>query len=171
MSPGPLKPRIVFVARFVAALVGLYAIVALNQVNDYVIVPFTEIIASGSAAVLRSVESGVFAAGTVIRSPRFAIDVQNGFNGVEAVILLCAAILAFPATLRSRLVGLAIASVTIELLNVVRLSSLFWLGEHHRAIYDFVHVAVWQSLVILAAISIFVLWSWKFAEKPLAESR
>jgi exosortase/archaeosortase family protein len=57
------------------------------------------------------------------------------------------------------------------LLNLVRLSTLFWLGEHYRQIFDFVHIAVWQSLIILAAISIFILWSWKFAEKPLAESR
>jgi len=170
MAPRPLKPRIVFVARFVAALLGLYAVVALNQVNDHVIVPFTEVVARCSAVVLRSVENGVEAVGTVIRSSRFALDVQNGCNGVEATILLAAAILAFPATLRSRLIGLAIASVAIELLNLVRLSTLFWLGEHHRRIFDFFHVAVWQSLIILAAISIFVLWSWKFAEKPLAKS-
>lgn len=153
------------------ALIVLYAVVALNPVNDHVIVPFTEVVARGSALLLRSVESGVDTAGTVMRSPRFALDVRNGCNGVEATILLVAAILAFPATLRSRLMGLVIASIAIELLNLVRLSSLFWLGEHYRRIFDFFHVAVWQSLIILAAISMFVLWSWKFAEKPLAQSR
>lgn len=152
-------------------MIALYAVVALNQVNDRVIVPFTEVVARGTAVLLSVVESGVAATGTVIRSPLFALDVRNGCNGVEAVILLVAAILAFPATLRSRLIGLTIASVAIELLNFVRLGSLFWLGEHYRRIFDFFHVAVWQSLVILAAISIFILWSWKFAEKPLAESR
>lgn len=171
MPPRPLKPRIVFVTKFAAAMIGLYVVVALNPVNDHLIVPFTEIVARGSAAVLRTVGSGVEAVGTVMRSPRFALDVQNGCNGVEAMILLAAAILAFPATLRSRLIGLAIASVAIQLLNVVRLSTLFWLGEHHRRIFDFFHVAVWQSLVILAAISMFVLWSWKFAERPVAGSR
>jgi exosortase H (IPTLxxWG-CTERM-specific) len=167
MASRPRNSRVVFVAKFVAAMVVLYAVVALNQVNDYVIVPFTEVVASGSAVVLRVVESGVEAVGTVIRSSRFALDVQNGCNGIEAVILLAAAILAFPATLRSRLIGLTVASVAIELVNLVRLSSLFWLGEHYRRIFDFFHVAVWQSLVILAAISMFVLWSWKFAEKPI----
>jgi exosortase H (IPTLxxWG-CTERM-specific) len=170
-APGPLKSRIVFVAKFAAVLIALYTVVALNPVNDYVIVPFTEVVARSSAMILSGVESGVATVGTVMRSPRFALDVRNGCNGVEATILLAAAIFAFPATLRSRLIGLAIASVAIELLNLVRLSSLFWLGEHHRPIFDFFHVGVWQLLIILAAISIFVLWSWKFAEKPLAESR
>jgi exosortase H (IPTLxxWG-CTERM-specific) len=166
-----IKPRILFVARFIVALIVLYAVVAFNPVNDHVIVPFTAAVASSSAMLLRVVESGVEAVGTVMRSPLFALDVQNGCNGVEAAILLAAAIFAFPATLRSRLIALPLAVIAIELLNLVRLGSLFWLGEHHRAVFDFVHIAVWQSLVILAAISIFVLWSMKFAKRPLAESR
>jgi exosortase H (IPTLxxWG-CTERM-specific) len=167
----PLRPRVVFVAKFFAAMLVLYAVVALNQVNDRVIVPFTEVVARGAVMLLRGVESGVGVTGTVMRSQQFALDVRNGCNGVEAVILLAAAIIAFPATLRSRLLGLAVSSVAIELLNLVRLSSLFWLGEHYRRVFDFFHVAVWQLLVILAAISIFILWSWKFAEQPRAESR
>ena len=171
MAPRPLKPRIIFVTKFVVAMIVLYAVVALNQVNDRVIVPFTVIVARSSAILLRLFESGVDVTGTVIRSSRFALDVHNGCNGVEAAILLAAAILAFPATLRSRLLGLGVTVIAIEVLNLVRLSSLFWLGEHHRRIFDLFHIAVWQSLVILAAIAMFVLWSWKFAERPLAESR
>jgi exosortase H (IPTLxxWG-CTERM-specific) len=166
-----LRPRIVFVAKFCMVMLGLYAVIALNQVNDGVVVPFTEVVTNGAVGLLSIFESGVSTAGTVMRSARFALDVRNGCNGVEAVILLAAAIFAFPATLRSRLIGVSAASVAIELLNLVRLSSLFWLGEHDRRIFEFFHVAVWQSLVILAAISIFILWSWKFAEKPLAASR
>src|SRR5437763_1527731 len=101
--PGPLGPRVVFVAKFCAAMLVLYAVVALNQVNDRVIVPFTEAMARGAAMLLRGVESGVGVTGTVMRSQQFALDVRNGCNGVEAVILLAAAIIAFPATLRSRL--------------------------------------------------------------------
>jgi exosortase H (IPTLxxWG-CTERM-specific) len=167
----PLRPRLVFVGKFVAAMIILYAVVALNPVNDHVVVPFTAAVTYCSTLLLRVVESGVVAVGTVIRSPRFALDVQNGCNGVEAVILLAAAILAFPATLRSRLAGMVVAGVAIELLNLVRLCSLFLLGEHYRRVFDFVHIAVWQSLVILAAIAIFILWSLKFAERPLAETR
>lgn len=161
----------IFVAKFAAALIVLYAVVAFNQVNDRVIVPFTEGVAFCSAFLLRAVEGGVTATGTVMRSPTFALDVQNGCNGVEATILLVAAIAAFPATLRSRLAGVAAASVAVALLNLVRLSSLFWLGEHYRSLFDLFHVAVWQSLVVLAAIAIFILWSLRFAERPREVAR
>lgn len=166
-----LAPRLMFVARFGAVMIVLYVIVALNPVNDRVIVPFTELVARSSAAVLRLGDGGIESAGTVIHSPRFAIDVRNGCNGIEAIILLCSAIVAFPATLKSRLGGLLVAGIAIQLINVLRLSSLFWLGAHHRPVFEIFHVAVWQSLIILAAISMFILWSWKFAEKPMVRAR
>lgn len=165
----PRKPGLIFVARFLGALVVFYAVTAYGPVNEHVIVPFTEIVVNASAFVLRAVNQPNEVAGTIIRSsPRFALDVHNGCNGIEAVMILAAAILAFPATLRSRMTGLLAGSIVIQLLNLVRVSSLVWLGEHHRDVFDFIHVGVWQSIVILAAVSLFMFWSWKFAERPVA---
>ena len=164
----PRKSGLLFVARFLAALIVFYVVGALGPVNDHVVVPFTELVVSATAFLLRSAHQPIDVVGTVIRSPRFALDVRNGCNGVEAMMVLAAAMLAFPATLRSRLAGLLAGSVAIQVLNLVRVTSLVWLGEHHREFFDFVHVGVWQSIVILAAVSMFVFWSWKFAEKPLA---
>jgi exosortase H (IPTLxxWG-CTERM-specific) len=171
MTPQSRRAKLVFVARFAAGMLVLYAVIAFNAVNDSVIIPFTALIARATALILGGAASGVAVTGTVIRSPLFALDVHNGCNGVEATILLIAAILAFPATLRSRLAGVAVTTVAIELLNLVRLTSLFWLGEHHRGAFDFFHIAVWQSLIILAAISMFILWTLNFAKRPLANSR
>ena len=169
--PPARKPGIIFVARFLAALIVFYVVIALNPVNDRVIVPFTEGVVHASALLLRGIREPIEVTGTVIRSPTFALDVQNGCNGVEAMMLLAAAIFAFPATLRSRLIGLLVAGVAIQIINLVRVSSLVWLGEHHRDVFDFIHVAVWQTIVILAAVSMFVFWSLKFAEKPRAARR
>jgi exosortase H (IPTLxxWG-CTERM-specific) len=165
------KPGIVFVARFLAALIVFYIVVALDPVNDHVIVPFTELIVRTTALVLRGIHEPINVAGTVIRTSRFALDVHNGCNAVEAMMLLAAAMIAFPATLRSRLAGLLVTSVAIQIVNVIRVSSLVWLGEHHRGAFDVMHVAVWQTIVILAAVTMFVFWSLKFAEKPLQARR
>jgi exosortase H (IPTLxxWG-CTERM-specific) len=160
------KRNLLFVARFLGALVIFYAVVALNPVNDHVVVPFTRGVVHASAFLLRLMQQPVAVAGTVLRTPRFALDVHNGCNGIEAMMLLAAAVLAFPATLRSRLFGLLAGCAAVQLLNLVRVASLVWVGEHHRALFDVAHVAVWQCVVILAAVSMFVFWSWKFAQKP-----
>jgi exosortase H (IPTLxxWG-CTERM-specific) len=166
-----MRPRIIFVAKFAVAMIAFFALVALDPINDNVVVPITLVGVHISAFLLRVVHEPVIVAGTVIRSSRFALDVQNGCNGVEAMLLLAAAIIAFPATLRSRIAGLLVGCAAIQIVNLVRIGSLVWLGEHHHDLFDFVHVGVWQSVVILASVSMFIFWSFNFAEKRAANSR
>src|SRR5215213_3493094 len=128
-----MRKKLVFGARFLAILLALYAIVALNQVNDSVVVPFTAAVTRVAAVSLRLADRNVHSAGTVITSERFAIDVKNGCNAVEVMILFAAAVLAFPAPVRFRLAGLAVGLPLIQLLNVIRLTSLFWFGSRHPA--------------------------------------
>ena len=165
MDPG-VRKRLFFVTKFVAALIVFYVVLSLEAVSEHVVVPFTEVVVRATAFLLVVARQQIEVAGTVIRTPRFALDVRNGCNGVEAIMVLAAAMLAFPATLRSRMSGLVVGSIAISILNLVRVGSLVWLGEYHRSLFDFIHVGVWQSLVILAAVSMFVIWSQRFA-KPL----
>ena len=165
------NPGLVFVARFFAVLIACWVVISLPVVNDRVIVPFTELIVASTAVVLRVIREPIVVAGTVIRTATFALDVRNGCNAVEAMLLLAAAMLAFPATLRSRFTGLIAASAAIQMLNVIRVSSLVWLGEHHRNIFDVVHVAVWQTAVILAAVAMFIFWSVRFAKRATVPDR
>jgi exosortase H (IPTLxxWG-CTERM-specific) len=158
-------PGAIFIARFFAALIVFYLIITAAPVNEHVIVPFTVLIVRSSALLLRAIHEPILVFGTVLQSSRFALDVRNGCNAVEAMLLLAAAIVAFPATLRSRVWGMLAASAAIQLLNLVRVTSLVWMGEHHRALFDVVHVAVWQTIVILSAVSMFLFWSLKFAKR------
>ena len=167
----PRKPGIVFVARFFAALIVLYLVISAPPVNEHAIVPLTRAIVSATALLLRVLREPIAVAGTVISTAHFALEVRNGCNAVEAMMILAAAVVAFPATLRSRLTGLVAASVAIQLVNLIRVTSLVWLGEHYRAAFDVVHVAVWQTLVIACAVAMFILWSWKFAERPAQARR
>jgi exosortase H (IPTLxxWG-CTERM-specific) len=149
----------IFLARFLGALVFFYLVVAIRPVNDHVIEPFTGQIVRVSAGVLRVLGEGAQATGTQISSPAFAVDVKNGCNGVEAMLLLVAAILAFPATPRQRLLGLAIGVAVIQVANLIRVVSLFWLGVHHRNVFELFHAAIWQTALILLSVVLFILWS------------
>ncbi len=165
------SPNAGFVARFAIVLVALYLLMALNWVNDHAIVPFTRFVVQSTAVVLRLVREPVVMDGTILRGQHFALDVKNGCNGVEGMLLLTAAVAAFPATLRSRFLGLVVGSLAIGIINIVRVTSLVWLGEHHRSSFDLFHVTVWQTLVVLASLAIFTIWSWKFAERPSVATR
>jgi exosortase H (IPTLxxWG-CTERM-specific) len=154
MQPAQKK----FLLRFALFLVAFYALVAIRPVNDAVVVPFTAFLVKLSAGLLAAIGETVTTSGTVIRSSLFAVDVKNGCNGIEATLLLLAAILAFPAPAKARLLGITVGLAAIQAVNLVRIVSLFWLGAHRRDVFELFHAAVWQTLLILLAVGIFLAW-------------
>ena len=155
MQPAQKK----FLIRFVITLGAFYLLVSIQPVNDHAVVPFTEFLVRVSTGLLAAIGEKTQAFGTVIQSPVFAVDVKNGCNGIEAALLLVAAMLAFPASPKKRTVGIAAGLAVIQGVNLFRIVSLFWLGVHHRNVFELFHAAVWQTALILLAVGIFLAWS------------
>jgi exosortase H (IPTLxxWG-CTERM-specific) len=148
-----------FLVRFVVLLVVFYLIVASRPVNDAVIVPFTAGIASVSGALLNALGERAEVVGTEIRSSSFGVNIENGCNGVETALLFGAAVLAFPASWAHRLIGLALGFVAIQFLNLFRVITLFWIGLHRPALFNSSHTVIWQSVVVLFGVVLFLLWA------------
>ncbi len=162
------RPQVLFLVKFFAVLVAAYLLIAWNPVNDHVIAPFTAAIARGSGVLLNLIGQGVVVSGTVIRSIRFAVNINNGCNGVEAMLILLASIVAFPATMRARAVGLLLGAIAVQALNFVRIITLYLLGAYQPRLFDMFHTAVWQIVIILAAIGFFLVWSARVGPTRLA---
>lgn len=156
----PLNRRqAAFIVRFLLLLIIFYAISAIPFVDRHAIEPFTSGLARLSGGILHLFGEKAAIAGTTIRGESFAVDIKNGCNGIEAVVFLCAAILAFDAPRRARLIGVVASAIAIELLNLIRIVSLYLLGRYHRSVFDAFHLAVWQSVIFGAAVMIFVFWT------------
>ncbi|HEX9149009.1 MAG TPA: exosortase H [Thermoanaerobaculia bacterium] len=148
-----------FLVRFVVLLVVFYLIVASRPVNDAVIVPFTAGIASVSGKLLNVLGERAEVVGTEIRSSSFGVNIENGCNGVETALLFGAAVLAFPASWKRRLLGLIAGFVAIQVLNLFRVISLFWIGLHRPALFSSSHTVIWQSVVVLFGVLLFLVWA------------
>jgi exosortase H (IPTLxxWG-CTERM-specific) len=157
-EPGKRSPKR-FLLTFAGLLVLFYGIIALHPVNDHVVVPFTAAVARGSGRVLNALGERVSVTGTVISSSAFTVNIENGCNGLETALLLAAAVLAFPASWRQRVAGFFLGFAAIECVNLVRVVSLFWIGVHRPRWFGSAHTLVWQSLVVLAGVGLFVLWA------------
>lgn len=162
------RPQVLFLVKFFVILVAAYLLIAWNPVNDHVIVPFTAAIARGSGVLLNLLGQSVVVTGTVVSSPRFAVNINNGCNGVEAMLILLASIVAFPASLRARAAGLALGAIAVQVLNAIRIVSLYLLGAYYPRLFDMFHTAVWQIAIILAAIVFFLMWSARVGPSRLA---
>lgn len=162
------RSQALFLVKFFVILIAAYLLIAWNPVNDNVIVPFTAAIAKGSAKLLNLMGQPVIVTGTVISSTRFAVNINNGCNGVEAMLILLASIVAFPASLKARAIGLALGALAVQVLNAIRIVTLYLLGAYYPRFFDTFHTAVWQIVIILSAILFFLLWSARVGPPRLA---
>lgn len=145
---------------FIFVLIGLFTLELLGPVREYVILPFTGIIAAVSASVTQLFDSSVQSHGIILQSitTSTAVSIQPGCNGVEAMICLTAAIVAFPASWKHKLYGLLFGFVAIQALNVVRIISLFYLLQWDKNWFEWAHLYLWQALIILDALIVFIIW-------------
>lgn len=160
------RQEIRFLVVFLLLLVGGFVFISWTPVNDRLIEPFTGVVARTSGATLRLIGQDVKMRGTVIESPRFAVNIRNGCNGVETLLIFGAAVLAFPASWRSRALGLALGAVAIQIVNLVRVVALFLTGAFAPKWFDSSHTVIWQSAVILCGVLLWILWANRFATPP-----
>lgn len=155
-----------FLILFVVILGVSFTLISWNPVNDRVIEPFTGAIARAGGATLNLLGQQTTMNGTVIRSDRFAVNIRNGCNGVEAMLIYFAAVLAFPASWKSRWLGVGLGFVAIQLVNLVRVVALFLTGVYLPQLFDSSHTVIWQTLVILSGVLLWILWANRFAATP-----
>jgi len=151
----------------------LFAAELLRPVQVLVVIPWTELLAQVSAWLVTVFDADVVAAGKVLRHTGngFAVSIEAGCNGVEATIVLLAAILAFPAPWRHKLIGFVLGVVAIQGLILVRIISLFYLGQWDRAAFEWAHLYLWQALIMLDALIVFLVWLRTLPGRPAAAQR
>lgn len=169
MALAPRQTRFLLV--FAVLLIAFYALITIEAVDTHVVLPFTAALARISGAALHLIGEPVHVEGTVISGSRFAVDIRGGCNGLEAVVFVCAAMLAFHAPMRKRIIGALAAAVILEALNVIRIDSLYLLGVYHRNVFETFHLAVWQTLMFGAAVFLFLIWTSRVAPHDAPASR
>ena len=149
-----------FMLLFLLFLTALFVAELLQPVDRHVIVPFTSAIADVCVWIVGIFDPHAIAYGKILQSTTsgFAISIERGCNGVEAVIILLSAMLAFPASWKHKLAGIGIGFLAIQAMNIVRIISLFYLGQWSRLWFDWFHLYLWQALIVLDALVVFLVW-------------
>jgi len=146
--------------KFVMILLALFTIELMGPVQTWVIEPFTAAVAKVSAIVLQAFDNTVQAQGIVLRNIETgaAVSIQPGCNGVEAMIVVLAAIIATPASWKYKLIGIGLGFLAIQALNVVRIISLFYLLQWDPVWFEWAHLYLWQALIMLDGLIVYLLW-------------
>ncbi len=149
-----------FFVVFVLIVAVLFTAELLPVVQTFVVLPFTSGIAALSAWLMQLFDDNVRAYGKVIwdQASGFAVSIEAGCNGVEAGIILVAAMLAYPATWGQRLIGIGVGLLTVQALNLVRIISLFYIGQWSKVLFEWAHLYIWQALIMLDVLLVFLFW-------------
>jgi exosortase H (IPTLxxWG-CTERM-specific) len=149
-----------FTILFIVIVITLFTLELYEPVRQAVILPFTGYLATVSSAIMHIFDADVVSNADVIRSKSTgqAVRIAAGCNGVEAVIVLFAAIFAFPSSFKHKLYGFALGFFAIQILNIVRIISLFYLLQWDKNWFDWFHLYLWQALIILDALIVWLIW-------------
>lgn len=150
-----------FILLFLLILSVLFGVEILAPVQAAFVVPFTSVLADISSALVSPFDPNVIASGKIIQNKLtgVAVSVEPGCNGIEACIVLTAAIWAFPASLRSKLIGWIVGLFAVQGLNIIRIISLFYLLQWDYSWFKFAHEYLWQGLIMLDVLVVFLIWT------------
>ena len=149
-----------FVTLFILLLVALFTLEMLVPVQEHVILPFTELLARLSAAIILPFDDSAIAYGKILqfKDTGFAVSIEAGCNGVEATIVLIAAVVAFPANWRARLLAIGLGFIAIQVMNLARIISLFYLGNWDMEFFSWIHLYLWPALIMLDVLIVFIVY-------------
>jgi len=160
-----------FFALFLTIQLALFAAELTKPVQQAVVIPFTESIAGLSAWLVKMFDPGVISQGIVLRDAEsgFAVAIQAGCNGVEATIVLIAAMLAFPSPWRLKFIGIGVGFIAIQFMNLLRIITLFYLGQWNHTAFEWAHLYIWQALIMLDVLVVFLIWLRYLPRKQVIE--
>ena len=149
-----------FAILFPVILIALFAAQLTVPAQNALVVPWTEGLARASAGLVTVFDSKVVSTGKTLRSTRngFAVSIEAGCNGIEAALILIAAMLAYHAPWRHRLIGVAVGLIAVQALNIVRVVSLFYLGQWNERAFEWAHLYLWQALIMLDVLIVWLIW-------------
>ena len=137
-------------------LLVAFTTIALRPVDDAVVVPYTAFVARIAGAVRRLFGEDITMAGCEIGSPRFAVVVYNGCNGLVTSLIFVAGVLAFPASWRAEApassAGWSRSRSSTRCASCRCSTSASSCPDY----FDEAHILVWQSVVILAGVGLWM---------------
>jgi exosortase family protein XrtM len=151
------SPVLLFAGKFGLLVLLLYGLLMI-PFTERILYIYLEINASASNLILNAFGQGTHVTEVTIQSPAFAIAIRRGCDAIEPTWLLCAAMLAFPSSLYSKLAGVAAGILLLQFLNLIRIVTLYMIGCHYPALFTSAHLEIWPTAFVMAAIMIFISW-------------
>ena len=147
----------------ILAAAGMLALLLVIAGNERIMNSIARTLALTSSGILNLFGQNTVVAGTTVQSSVFGISVVTACTGIFITGLFLIAVVAFPTRWFAKLIGVGIGVGGIFLVNIVRLVSLYFIGVHWPGFLEQAHQLIWQSLLIVIAVALWLLWAGRWA--------
>jgi len=96
--------------------------------------------------------------GKNILGSNISMTVATGCDGMDGLIVVIAAILAFPMAFLNRIKGMLLGISVVYITNLLRIVMLFFTLRFQSGWFDFMHIYIGQFIVIFTAGLFFLIW-------------
>ena len=96
--------------------------------------------------------------GASIRLNGFSFEIIDECTAIFSSIVYCACIIAYPANLKKKSIGIFIGIPSLYALNLFRLFVLGLVGVFYPNMLGYIHIYLWQATFIIFVVLIFLLW-------------
>jgi archaeosortase B (VPXXXP-CTERM-specific) len=153
------RDAIRYVASFLALCLLFYLIYyALLVTGSGVMASLREFTANALGIIFSIAGANVVVNGSLVSINGFGLEIIDECTAVFSSIVYSACILAYPTTIRKKGIGVALGIPVLYAINILRLVILAQVGITRPALFEFVHVYLWQASFIIFVVVIFLLW-------------
>jgi exosortase family protein XrtM len=164
MAGGRIDPRVIRAVLFGAVFL---AAAGLHYLLKPQIAPtLNRDINARSAAFLIGVitpSEGVTAHGYDVGTDTASVQVRSGCDGLDALLMLLAAVVVFPMSTKRKLIGVLLGTGLIYTLNVMRIAGLWYCVRYRPEWFETMHVTVGQTILIVASVLFFATLTGAFS--------
>lgn len=122
-------------------------------------------IASVSGGILAMLGHDVTVNGTSIDTPDIAFRIVRGCDGIEPTAAFVSAVIASPVSFWPKIPGILIGTISLLVINLGRIVSLYYVGVYYPRLLEFVHEILWQAGFVILAIVFWAVWV-QWATRP-----
>ena len=158
-----------FCLLFLLLLLVFSFLLSLEITKRYFYDPVTTLIASQAAWILKILGQKVYASGITISGEGFSVKILANCNAIFEIMLFLSAVISFPALIKEKLVGGALGTIFIYLLNLSRVVLLFLIGVYSPQFFEGTHIYVAQRIFIVMVAIFWLFWVDKFVKTVPAQ--
>ncbi|MCK4856820.1 MAG: exosortase H [candidate division Zixibacteria bacterium] len=146
-------------AFFVIFAVAAFSVLITDWGQQSLLDPLNEWIAVTSAGTLQLLGTNAIANGTAVTAKQLgSVDIKEGCNGVYAIIIFLAGVVAYPTGWKKKLVGIVFGSIALFIVNNIRVLTLFYLVVYKPEWFEEAHQTIWQFAIILVGGLLWLIW-------------